>query len=129
MGSIAYLEPSRIPLALFDERIMSAVALGKAVAALSSVSLLTQEELDDGGFAVSVHRLVQAVMRQRLGEAGRADETAADATRLVERGSGTETTFDGARANARGLPYALAVLPTHPWMARPRIRPFEPISR
>ena len=60
---------------------MSEIEKGEAVAALAEVSLVTRETLDDGSPAISLHRLVQEVMRRRLGEG--AAETAALATRLV----------------------------------------------
>ena len=47
---------------------MSEIEKGEAVAALAEVSLVTRETLDDGSPAISLHRLVQEVMRRRLGE-------------------------------------------------------------
>ena len=60
---------------------MREIEKGEAIAALAEVSLVTRETLDDGSPAISVHRLVQEVMRRRLGEG--AAETAALTTRLV----------------------------------------------
>ena len=60
---------------------MNEIEKGEAVAALAEVSLVTRETLDDGSPAISLHRLVQEVMRRRLGEG--AAEAAALATRLV----------------------------------------------
>ena len=77
----AYLAPDRIPLAIVTADVMPEIEKGEAVAALAEVSLVTRETLDDGSPAISVHRLVQEVMRRRLGEG--AAETAALATRLV----------------------------------------------
>ncbi len=77
----AFLAPDRIPLAIVTADVMPEIEKGEAVAALAEVSLVTRETLDDGSPAVSVHRLVQEVMRRRLGEG--AAETAALATRLV----------------------------------------------
>ena len=77
----AFLAPDRIPLGIVTQDAMSEIEKGEAVAALAEVSLVTRETLDDGAPAISVHRLVQDVMRRRLGEG--AAETAALATRLV----------------------------------------------
>ena len=77
----AYLAPDRIPLAIVTADVMPEIEKGEAVAALAEVSLVTRETLDDGSPAISLHRLVQEVMRRRLGEG--AAETAALATRLV----------------------------------------------
>ena len=77
----AYLAPDRIPLGIVTADVMPEIEKGEAVAALAEVSLVTRETLDDGSPAISVHRLVQEVMRRRLGEG--AAETAALATRLV----------------------------------------------
>ncbi len=62
----AYLAPDRIPLAIVTADVMPEIEKGEAVAALAEVSLVTRETLDDGSPAISLHRLVQAVMRRRL---------------------------------------------------------------
>ncbi len=110
MGIAAYLAPERLPLALIDERVMSVVERGKAVEALGAVSLVDRVELEEGGFALSVHRLVQVVMQARLAEQGEAEATAAEATRIVDRGYSAEGTFESIHTNARWLPHAVAVL-------------------
>jgi hypothetical protein len=66
MGVCAFLAPDRIPLDLFTGAFMGEVERGAAVAALNEVSLVTLETLDDGSGGISVHRLVQEVMRGRL---------------------------------------------------------------
>ena len=66
MGICAFLAPDRIPLDIVTADVMSEIERGEAVAALQEVSLVTLETLDDGSPGVSVHRLVQAVMRARL---------------------------------------------------------------
>ena len=81
LGIAAFLAPDRIPLDIVTTDVMPALELGEAVAALSDVSLVTPETLPDGTAAISVHRLVQAVMRRRLGDGAAA--IAALATRLV----------------------------------------------
>lgn len=77
----AFLAPDRIPVDIFTEDVMSEIEKGEAVAALAEVSLITRETLDDGSAGISVHRLVQQVMRGRLGAAEQ--EMAALATKLV----------------------------------------------
>ena len=77
----AFLAPDRIPLAIVTADMMPEIEKGEAVAALAEVSLVTRETLDDGSPAISLHRLVQEVMRRRLGEG--AAEAATLATRLV----------------------------------------------
>ncbi len=75
---------------------MSEIEKGEAVAALAEVSLVTREARGDGSPAISVHRLVQEVMRRRLGE-GAAD-VAALATRLLSDG------YHGAPDDVRNWP-------------------------
>ena len=75
----AYLAPDRIPLAIVTADVMPEIEKGEAVAALAEVSLVTRETLDDGSPAISVHRLVQEVMRRRLGEGAAETSRARDA--------------------------------------------------
>jgi tetratricopeptide (TPR) repeat protein len=77
----AFLAPDRIALSIVTQDVMGEIAKGEAVAALGEVSLITRETLDDGSPAISVHRLLQEVVRVGLNE-GRA-EYAELATRLV----------------------------------------------
>ena len=81
IGIAAFLAPDRIPLDIITSGVMSEMEKGEAVAALAEVSLVTQETLDDGSPGISVHRLVQQVMRGRLGEL--ATDMAALATAVV----------------------------------------------
>jgi hypothetical protein len=83
MGLSAFLAPDRIPLSLFTDDVLSASARVEAVAALQEVSLATPEPLDDGSPGLTLHRLVQAAMRERLKEMGEHDNAAALATELV----------------------------------------------
>ena len=61
--------PEAIPLALADAKVMPEAAREAAVAALHGVSLLAPAPDGACGPAVSLHRLVQAVMRARLARA------------------------------------------------------------
>ena len=75
----AYLAPDRIPLAIVTADVMPEIEKGEAVAALAEVSLVTRETLDDGSPAISVHRLVQEVMRRQARRGGGGDRRARDA--------------------------------------------------
>jgi hypothetical protein len=81
LGIAAYLAPDRIPLDIIKTDVMSEIERGEAVAALSEVSLVTLETLDDNSKGFSVHRLLQSVMSERL--RARGEEFAALVTRLV----------------------------------------------
>ena len=83
MGILAYFAQDDIPLSLISADVMSEIARGEAVAALCEVSLLEVENEGDRA-TVSVHRLAQTVMRDRLTKNGKAEETAAQALTLVD---------------------------------------------
>ena len=68
MALLAYLAPDDIPLDIISDAVLNPIEKGAAVAALSEVSLIERRMLDDGSPGVSVHRLVQMVMRGRLGD-------------------------------------------------------------
>ncbi len=87
LGLFAWFAPEAIPLALADADVMPETEREAAVIALRGVSLLTPAPDGACGPAVSVHRLVQAVMRARL-----ADRSA------------TETVRTGALAGLNRLP-------------------------
>ena len=118
MGICAFLAPERIPLDIFTKEVLSEIERGEAVAALQEVSLATLEALDDGSPGLSVHRLVQEVMRGRLKELGEHENGAALATELVadafpggDIGPGDVRTWP---ACARLMPHALAVFDDAP---------------
>jgi tetratricopeptide (TPR) repeat protein len=99
-----------VPLWLIPEDVLSETQAGDALAALNAVSLVRFDNSGDGTPAVSLHRLVQEVMRGRLRVAGRFDETAAQAIRLVEQSFDTSDSFESASRNAAWLPQALGCL-------------------
>jgi tetratricopeptide (TPR) repeat protein len=66
MALIAYCAPERIPLWLLEGVTEQELEGLKALTALSEMSLVKHDPFDDGTPAIAVHRLVQAVMRQRL---------------------------------------------------------------
>jgi tetratricopeptide (TPR) repeat protein len=67
MGIAAFLEAEHIPLGIITGDVMSESERDDAVAALSAVSLLTCGTSENSAETVTVHRLVQEVMRGRLG--------------------------------------------------------------
>ena len=82
MGILAYFAPDDIPLSLISADVMNEVARGAAVAALYEVSLLEVENEGDQA-TVSLHRLAQTVMRDRLAASGETETTAALALALI----------------------------------------------
>ena len=82
MGILAFLAPDNIPLELISTDIMSDIEKGEAVAALSEISLISWSDSGQDTSNINVHRLVQDVMKERLGEE-RESEFAAVAVKLV----------------------------------------------
>jgi tetratricopeptide (TPR) repeat protein len=74
MEIAAFFAPDRIPVSLFTEDVMRVSERDDALAALAELSLITHETLEDGTPAFTVHRLVQAVMRDRLGDGQQAPQ-------------------------------------------------------
>ena len=111
----AYLAPDRIPLAIVTADVMPEIEKGEAVAALAEVSLVTRETLDDGSPAISVHRLVQEVMRRQARRGGGGDRRARDA---AGRGCLSQSTI---RATCATGPPAAGSKPTPPpcWLSPP----------
>lgn len=66
LAFLSILSPERVPLQLFEPVIDDCEQRDRALATLSLVSLIKHDNFDDGGAAIIVHRLVQAVMRERL---------------------------------------------------------------
>ena len=89
LGLLCWFAPEAIPLALADADVMPEPDREAAVMALCGVSLLTPAPDGACGPAVSVHRLVQAVMRARL--AGRQEAEAVRSAALA----GLERDFPG----------------------------------
>ena len=111
MALLAFFAPDKIPLWLIPEDVLSEKQRDEALAALTSVSLAAYDSLPDGAPAVSVHRLVQEVMRGRLRNSGRFEDTAALAIKLLYDAydfySGTVATM---HRRAAWLPHALAAM-------------------
>jgi tetratricopeptide (TPR) repeat protein len=70
LGLFAWFAPEGIPLLLLDDNIAPGAARAEALAALINVSLVTPAPEGGAGPGVMVHRLVQAVMRNRLAAKG-----------------------------------------------------------
>ncbi len=111
MGLLAHVAPDQIPLWLIPDAVMPEEERDEALEALAGLSLVAREPLADGTPAVSVHRLVQAVMRRRLQQAGEAADYAVQAVTLIDGGFGAnDGTMEVERRRAAWLPHALAVL-------------------
>ena len=85
LGLFAWFAPEAIPLMLLDDSIAAETERAGAIAALTNVSLIAQGPVTEAGPTVTAHRLVQAVMRNRLIARGE-DEAARDRalTRLTD---------------------------------------------
>ena len=112
LGLLSMLAPDDIPLDLIGKDVMSGIERGEAIAALAEVSLITRLTLDDDSFGVSVHRLVQDVMRGRLAQAGALSGVAAKATELLAETF--PSSYDGSQQSMavrdRLVPHVLAAL-------------------
>jgi tetratricopeptide (TPR) repeat protein len=82
MAFFAQCAPERIPMALIEGAVEDELERLEALAALTELSLVKPDPLDDGAQALSVHRLVQAVARARSEAKGNAQRAAA---RLIAR--------------------------------------------
>lgn len=86
MGLLSFMAPDAIPLFLFEAlEPLAGPNLHEAAAALSAVSLAEASQLDDGQPALSVHRLVQEVMRGRLVASGDHDSALGLALNIVAK--------------------------------------------
>ncbi|MCB1536282.1 MAG: ATP-binding protein [Rhodoblastus sp.] len=66
LSILAVLAPERVPLWLVENFIADDIVRNRAIAMLSLVSLIRHDPIDDSRPAIIIHRLVQAVMRERL---------------------------------------------------------------
>jgi hypothetical protein len=111
MGLIAHYAPEQIPLWLMPESALPEAERDEAIEALKRVSLIAHDRLTDGSPAISVHRLVQEVVRARLREAGSAEAHSTQATtQIVESAYDANQTHAAARHNTAWLPHGLAIL-------------------
>ncbi len=109
MALLAFFAPDKVPLWLIPADVLPEKQRGDALAALTSVSLVAYDT--DGAPAISVHRLVQEVMRGRLRTAGRFEDTAALAIQLLYQAYSWESgTVETVLRRAAWLPHAVAAL-------------------
>ncbi|MFI4994410.1 MAG: tetratricopeptide repeat protein [Hyphomicrobiales bacterium] len=80
LGQLAFLAPERIPLDLLPERLLPEDDRGEALLALTGVSLVRSDPLDEDMPGVSLHRLVQAAARLRLAALGKGTAALEQAT-------------------------------------------------
>jgi tetratricopeptide (TPR) repeat protein len=73
LGQLAFFAPEKIPLELLPEQLLEEDDRGDALMALTGVSLIRSDPLDDDTPGISVHRLVQAAARLRLAAQGNTD--------------------------------------------------------
>jgi tetratricopeptide (TPR) repeat protein len=86
IGVAAMLASVPIPFALFSHPSLAAVDVDSAFRALAEVSLIATGEDDRGNGTFSLHRLVQAIMRERLEEAGLTTDCADFGIDLLDAG-------------------------------------------
>ncbi len=114
MSILALTAPDRFPLDLVSDNIMNEMKRGEAIAALCEVSLTFPGTFDDGSSYLSVHRLVQEVMRARLISRKAFSEAAGIATKLLAAAvaprKGDPYDVRSWPACAKLLPHALIVL-------------------
>jgi tetratricopeptide (TPR) repeat protein len=110
MSLFAYVAADQIPLWLVPGEELEELERGDALAALAGLSLITLDRLESGASAVSLHRLVQEVMRARLAECGQAPPVIAFLARVVIHGYDDSNSFTGAVRNSEWHPQALAFL-------------------
>jgi hypothetical protein len=115
MGVAALLAPVPIPFAIFSHPILASTDVDGAFRALAEVSLIATGEDDRGNGTFTVHRLVQAFMRDRLAETGLSAACTQLGVELLATGlpddPGDFADWDTYRALA---PHALAVLGVGP---------------
>ncbi len=108
MTYLAACAPERIPVSLIEGVLADAAERAEALLALSDVALVRNDPFEDGTPAVIVHRLVQAVARNRAGPAF-ADAANHVINRLAELFPVGFDTFSGAWSVAEKLtPHLLA---------------------
>lgn len=109
LGLLAFYAPERVPLSIVENE-LSDIERGEAVAALGEVSLIELGADEDGQPIVSLHRLVQEVMRARLAAADLMEIRAERAAQLVDQAiSDTDDIKGWSRIN-RAMPHAIAAL-------------------
>lgn len=119
MRVLAFMAPDQFPLDTITSQHgsgidISNIEMGDAATALQEVSLIRLGEFDDGQPHVSMHRLVQQVIRSRLDEAGERHEVAAQATQMLENAFSLPVHLTEVPIAARLAPHVTAVLESAP---------------
>jgi tetratricopeptide (TPR) repeat protein len=111
MGVAALLAPVAIPLSLFNHPRLASEGFDDAFTALAEVSLISRGENAAVQSTMLVHRLVQAVMRDRLEENGSKLDTLRLALELLTSALPRQSeSFANWAACAALLPHAFSVL-------------------
>lgn len=121
LGFFAFLAPEHIPLDLVDKSMMSADSRGEALAALLGVSLIDHVTLANGSRAVTLHRLVQTAMRNRLARQHRLDALIAIVTTRLRDAFPTDADHDQLRwmQSATLLPHVISLYEKNVWSDTP----------
>jgi tetratricopeptide (TPR) repeat protein len=83
LGHLAFFGAERIPLHLLPDSLISEDERAEALMALVTMSLVRSDPLPNDEPAVSLHRLVQAAARARLGAQGQAEAVVAQAAAIL----------------------------------------------
>jgi tetratricopeptide (TPR) repeat protein len=111
MGVAALMAPVPIPFAIFSHPRLASTDVDGAFRALTEVSLVTTGEDDRGNGAFTVHRLVQAIMEERLAGTGRITDCANLGIELLFAGVPDDVANKANWETSKALaPHALAVL-------------------
>jgi tetratricopeptide (TPR) repeat protein len=110
MELLAFWAPDQVPHWLIPADVLSPEKLGDAIEALGAVSLIRPETLPNNEPALSVHRLVQVVMRARLAADSRLEKAAAQSAQSTESGYDGSGSFVASERNNYWLPHALAAV-------------------
>ena len=115
MGVASLLAPVPIPYSTFRHPRLASADIDGAFRALAEVSLIATGEDEHGEGTFTVHRLVQAVMRDRLAEASHASEVTALAVELVTSAYPQRSEDFSNWPTCKALTaHALAILPAVP---------------
>ncbi len=107
MGVAALLAPVPIPFSLFSHPRLAAADLDAAFRALADVSLIA---VDADASAFTLHRVVQAIMRERLAEGGDIEQIAGLGVALLLQEFPSETDYRSWPLCAQLAPHIVSLL-------------------